>query len=118
MLSLWEDNITFSGGKYYLPIPLNEKVPSFPNNRFVAEKRLSYLRPKLESQELTVRYEKSIEKFIAEGYDEHVPEPELELNDGPVRYLPHHAVLNDKKPGKVRNVFDCAAKFKEKSLNN
>ena len=37
VMSLWEDNI----------ITFKEKVPSFPNNRVVAEKRLSYLRPKL-----------------------------------------------------------------------
>ena len=109
VMSLWEDNITFSGGKYYLLILFKDKVPSFPNNRFIAEKRLSYLRPKLESQELTVKYEQNIEKFIAEGHAERVPEPELELNDGSVWYLPHHPVLNDKKPGKVRTVFDCTA---------
>ena len=33
-------------------------------------------------------------------------------------YLPHHNVVNPKKPDKVRVVFDCAAKFNGESLNN
>ena len=32
-------------------------------------------------------------------------------------YIPHHPVLNPKKPGKVRVVFDCAAKANNRSLN-
>ena len=118
VLSLWENNINFLEGHYYLPIPFKDIVPSFPNNRFVAEKRLNYLYPKLESMGLTEKYSQNIQKFIKEGYAEQVPPDELNLNDGTVWYLPHHPVLNDKKPGKVRTVFDCAAKFTDKSLNN
>ena len=32
-------------------------------------------------------------------------------------YLPHHPVFHPRKPGKVRVVFDSAAKYKSKSLN-
>ena len=35
-----------------------------------------------------------------------------------VKRLTHHPVLTDKKPGQVRTVLDCAAKFKDTSLNN
>jgi len=35
-----------------------------------------------------------------------------------VWYLPHHAVINPKKPDKVRVVFDCAANFGGTLLND
>ena len=33
------------------------------------------------------------------------------------RYIPHHGKYYPSKPGKIRVVFDCSAKFKEVSLN-
>ena len=33
-------------------------------------------------------------------------------------YFPHHAVVTEKKPGKIRVVFDCAAALQAISLNN
>ena len=56
--------------------------------------------------------------MIDKGYAEPVPDDEIKLNDGSVWYLPHHAIMNDAKPGKVRVVFDCAASQSGVSLNN
>ncbi|XP_068206201.1 uncharacterized protein [Palaemon carinicauda] len=36
---------------------------------------------------------------------------------GNVWYLPHHGVYNQRKPDKIRVVFDCSAKFNGISLN-
>lgn len=33
-------------------------------------------------------------------------------------YLPHHPVINEHKPGKVRAEFDCTARYKDASLHN
>lgn len=33
-------------------------------------------------------------------------------------YLPHHPVFHEHKPGTVRVVFDCAARFGDTSLND
>jgi len=37
---------------------------------------------------------------------------------GKTWYLPHHAVHHPAKPGKVRVVFDCSAKYHGMSLND
>ena len=52
------------------------------------------------------------------GHAERVPENELNLNDGSVFYLPHHHVVSEPKPGKIRVVFDCVAKSRGVSLNS
>ncbi|VDP90897.1 unnamed protein product [Echinostoma caproni] len=36
----------------------------------------------------------------------------------PKWYLPHHAVINSKKPNKIRIVLDCSAKHMGRSLNS
>ena len=38
--------------------------------------------------------------------------------DGPAWYIPHHAVVHPRKPGKVRVVYDCATKYDGQSLND
>ena len=35
----------------------------------------------------------------------------------PIWYLPHHAVTSPQKPEKIRVVFDCAARYRNSSLN-
>ena len=45
-------------------------------------------------------------------------EDELSVSDGSVWYLPHHGVVSESKPGKLRVVFDCAATHAGVSLNS
>ena len=54
--------------------------------------------------------------MLEKGYASKVEGEELERNDGTVWYLPHHAVT--KKAGKIRIVFDCAARHRGTSLND
>ena len=67
---------------------------------------------------MTETYDANIRQMITNGYAESVPEAEILKDDGTVWYLPHHPVVNDSKPGKVRPVFDYAAKLYDVSLNN
>ena len=48
---------------------------------------------------------------MSEGHAEPVPVAEVDLSDGAVWYIPHHAVVNPNTPGKVRIVYDCSAKL-------
>ena len=58
-----------------------------------------------------------INEILDKGYAEKVPEESVEADPGKVWYIPHHGVYHPKKPGKIRVVFDCSAKFAGTSLN-
>ena len=58
-----------------------------------------------------------MEAVISKGYAEAVPEDEIVSNKRKW-YIPHHRVINPKKPDKVRIVYDCAAVVGSKSLND
>lgn len=58
-----------------------------------------------------------MQEYIVKGHVQKVPKEELNLKEQPVWYLPHHPVTHPLKPGKVRVVFDCAARYCGTSLN-
>ena len=81
--------------------------------------RLHVLKNRLQKDEEVCRkYMEIVDGYLKKCYDRKVPESKLETNKNSVWYLPHHAVVNPQKPGKVRVVFDCVAKFKGTSLND
>ena len=107
-------------GRYLCKMPFRTRPQDIPNNRTLAETRMKYLCRKLQKDEtVKAAYVKCMEGYIRDGYARKVSDAELQ-NDGKygVCYVPHHAVTNPKKPGKVRVVFDCAAKYSGKSLND
>ena len=98
-------------------MPWRTEKDNIPNNKFVAEKRLTYLRKKLQSNaELHKKYTAAIQDYLESGYAKPLP---VHAPDPPTGawYIPHHGVLNPNKP-KLRVVFDCAAQFRGKSLND
>lgn len=115
VMKLWDDKCTKVDGHYELPIPFKDKNECIPSNFYVAKKRLDALLKRLEMENLFERYDAEIKKMIAEGYVE-VADSGSSVSDG-VWYLPHHHVINPKKPAKLRVVFDCASKYKGRSLN-
>jgi len=117
VLKLWESTVGRSNGKYVLPIPFKEGV-SVPNNMVVAIHRLKSLRISLAKKGLTARYNDEIDKLLVNGHAEKVPSSEMQDHVHDTWYLPHHAVISDKKPGKLRVVFDCSSKFLGESLND
>ena len=64
------------------------------------------------------KYSDQIMKLELDGYSEKVPMKKISVRDDSVWYLPHHAVVSASKPGKLRVVFDCAAKQGDVRLNN
>ena len=116
VIALWDRECKLVDGHYELPIPWKDVNEPLPNNFLVAKTRLDSLFKRFDRDGLRERYGSEITKLLEKGYAERVPERELHAVDR-AWYLPHRAVISDKKPDKLRVVFDCASKFKGKSLN-
>ena len=103
---------------YQTSLPVRDPERRFPNNRVMAERRISYLKIKFLKQEnFRKDYTTFIEDMVAKGYAEKVPREGIHQNTGKIWYLPHHGIYHPKKPGKIRVVFDCSASFQGVSLN-
>ena len=98
-------------------LTLKSKRANIPNNKSVAERRLSYLKRKVQRDaKLREACVNTVEEYIAAGYAQKLEDAREEPYG--TWYIPHHAVVTEKNRGKVRLVFDCAAKTQGKSLND
>ena len=118
-IEMWNKSLQVIENHYCMDIPFKEKQPHLPTNRIMAEGRLKSLVKRLDKDEtLKKKYAQEIHAMIDKGYAEVVPPDDMHRKDGKVWYLPHHPVLNPKKPDKCRVVFDCAARYGGSSLND
>ena len=101
-----------------MTLPWRFQTPCLPDNRSVAARRLQALERRfLSAPALFEKYKDTNNQPIAKRHARKVLTP----NDPPpgkLWYLPHHPVFHPQKPSKVRVVFDCAARFRETSLND
>lgn len=119
VIKLWDEKAELKDGHYVLPIPFKHNKPCLPDDYNMANQRLGSLKKRLQrDSDLKERYTKEMDTLITKGFAERVPNEEILRNDGGVWYLPHHPVLNPKKPEKTRVVFDCAAQHNGTSLND
>jgi transposase InsO family protein len=115
VLQLFE-TAKLENGRYVVAIPFKNDRNELPNNKKLAEYRLSLLRKRLRREpSLATMYIAAMENMFTAGYAE-IVEDDAMLNNG-VWYLPHHAVTHPEKPNKVRVVFDCSAMYQGLSLN-
>lgn len=104
-------------GHYELPLPFKTDEPNLPDNKACAVHRLISLERRLRRNEQYCKdYVNFMNDIISRGDAEKVPQPELD--NQPAWYIPHHGVYHPHKPGKIRVVFDCSARFQETSLND
>jgi len=104
-------------GHCEMPLPFKEDRPSLPDNRKCADHRLQCLRKRFEKdKQYHKHYVTFMSETIARGDAEKVPEDQLDKSSA--WYIPHHGVYHSQKPGKIRVVFDCSAKFQGVSLND
>ncbi|XP_058837183.1 uncharacterized protein LOC131693415 [Topomyia yanbarensis] len=92
----------------------------FPDSYNMAVKRFECLeRRMLRDPELAANLKKQIAEYQLKGYAHRATQKELALADPKrVWYLPLGVVTNPRKPGKVRLIWDAAAKVDGISLNS
>ncbi|XP_052750081.1 uncharacterized protein LOC128200500 [Galleria mellonella] len=102
-------------GGYETGLLWKKDDPVPPDNYESAMRRLQLVERKLDkNEEIKKRYEQQIDTLLKNGYAEVAPPRSSQR----VWYLPHFAVINPQKPGKLRIVHDAAAKTKGISLND
>lgn len=118
-MSLMEDGIRHGEDGYYeMPLPFKGKDPCMPSNRTQALKRLNQIGARFRKDtKFCQDYTTFMQSIIENGEAEEVPKPELEKSDGRLWYIPHFGIYSDKKPEKIRVVFDCSATYGDTSLN-
>ena len=88
------------------------------NNIIAARAHLSYLLKKLQRESVEERYDGEFQNLIDQGYIEKVTDDEIDSNPKRTWCLPHHHVIDPKKPIKLHIVYDCACAYQGKSLND
>jgi len=115
--ALTKQSVEYINGHYQLPLPWRYDYQILPDNTEVARKRLTGLKRRFQrNPEAHQKYTDQMRLTIKKGYAEEVPEDEIDA-DRRKWYIPHHGVFSERKPDKLRIVFDCAAQHHGVSLN-
>ncbi|KAK3102368.1 hypothetical protein FSP39_010852 [Pinctada imbricata] len=114
-LNILDESIEQQENKHLImPLPFKER-PSLPNNKSSALLRLDHLKRKFVRDK---RYKDDYVKFMNDIIEREFAElVENDARNGETWYIPHHGVYHSKKPGKLRVVFDCSARYCGTSLN-
>ena len=113
-----ERTVVLRDGHYEMALPLKDREAPVPNNKPQVEQRALWLKGKLlRHKNLYNDYKVFMADLISKGYARKVPADHQESSN--VKwYIPHHGIYHPHKPGKIRVVFDCSARYQGKSLND
>ncbi|XP_055622870.1 uncharacterized protein LOC129766370 [Toxorhynchites rutilus septentrionalis] len=94
--------------------------PCLPNSYPMAIRRMEALERKLSKNPfLDTKVRQQIAEYLEKGYAHRITSEELEFTEpGRVWYLPLGVVSNPRKPGKVRLIWDAAARVEGVSFND
>ena len=113
-----ESTLRMNKGQFEIALPWKHEPNNLPNNISQVKRRLMALKSRFNKDEsFASRYKAEFNRHLALNHIEEVPFSSLSGEYKPRWYLPHHAVVNSKKPEKMRIVSDCAAQFAGFSLN-
>lgn len=101
-----------SDGKFIVELPTAEGIEKIGESKEMAIRRFHKLERKLElNKEMKKEYVEFMQEYEALGHMSLVPSIEIEINDRPTYYLPHHPVIkNSSTTTKLRVVFDASAR--------
>ena len=118
-LKVMKDTIKYVGNRYEIGLLWKEDNVELPNNRNMAEQRLKCVESKCKKDPKIARqYQEKIDSYLQKNYAKRLSIEEANIENSKTWYLPHFPVENENKPGKIRLVYDAAAKFKGVSLNS
>ncbi|XP_059047222.1 uncharacterized protein LOC131842668 [Achroia grisella] len=104
-------------GRYVVGLPWERDNVALPPSYDMAASRLRGIERRMDrSTEFRLAYTAEINKLLDKGYAEKVTDDRF--NNDRAWYLPHFGVTNPNKPGKLRLVFDAAARSKGMCLND
>ncbi|XP_059058375.1 uncharacterized protein LOC131851828 [Achroia grisella] len=104
-------------GRYVVGLPWERDNVVLPPSYDMAASRLRGIERRMDrSTEFRLAYTAEINKLLDKGYAEKVTDDRF--NNDRAWYLPHFGVTNQNKPGKLRLVFDAAARSKGMCLND
>ncbi|XP_062556968.1 uncharacterized protein LOC134221804 [Armigeres subalbatus] len=108
------------GQRFQSGLLWREAEIKFPDSYGMAEKRMKSLEKRLaRNPMLQQNVQRQMEEYIEKGYCHKATKQELQTTERhKAWYLPLNIVLNPKKPGKVRLVWDAAAAVQGVSLNS
>ncbi|XP_065079785.1 uncharacterized protein LOC135702687 [Ochlerotatus camptorhynchus] len=108
------------GSRFETGLLWKEDDVRFPESLDMAMKRLRCLEARMDRNPgVQECLQKQLEEYLAKGYAHRITEQELkETPKSKAWYLPLNYVVHPKKPGKVRLVWDAAARAHGVSLND
>ncbi|KAL9972907.1 hypothetical protein ACROYT_G019299 [Oculina patagonica] len=118
-LKTLEETVKHVGDRYQVGMLWKRPDVEFPDNRAMAERRLTSTEKVLKRDHaLANKYKEIIDGYVTKGFARKLTPEEAAVPVKKQWFLPHHPVLNPNKPGKVRMVMDARAKYNGVSLND
>ncbi|XP_044316262.1 uncharacterized protein LOC123037810 [Drosophila rhopaloa] len=106
-------------GKYEVGLLWRNNIQRLPESRITALKRLQCMRTRiLREPDLFTKIDDQIKNLLTKGYAKQLSDEEAEKEETRTWYLPIFIALNSNKPGKIRLVWDAAAKTNGICLND
>ncbi|XP_070854714.1 uncharacterized protein [Drosophila suzukii] len=106
-------------GKYEVGLLWRNDLQKLPESRTTALKRLQCMRSRILSEpDLFTKIDDQIKNLLDKGYAKQLSDEEAKKEEVRTWYLPVFIALNPNKPGKIRLVWDAAAKTNGVCLND